>query len=238
MAAAGHSPHADVSVTADRRYAAALERVREWAPVHGGFRKSPEKGGPGGSASLPLPCGSDNLWMSTKERVEVTAAAIAASVLGARAERRDMGGSQVRDFDLIFSDRHVEPLEVTRHFDQAAMETWERLGRAEREAPSLSRSWTLDIPNKERSATGGAQPYSVREFLRDAEPALRQLEHADRDRFDLAAGTRDPSVAPALDVLARLGIQFGLSRSFRRARRGASARSARPPSRVALSWPG
>jgi hypothetical protein len=33
VVAAGHSRHADVFVTADRRYAAALERVREWAPV-------------------------------------------------------------------------------------------------------------------------------------------------------------------------------------------------------------
>ena len=33
MVAAGHSRHADVFVTADRRYAAAFERVREWAPV-------------------------------------------------------------------------------------------------------------------------------------------------------------------------------------------------------------
>jgi hypothetical protein len=152
--------------------------------------------------------------MSTKERVEVTAAAIAASVLGAMAERRDTGGIQLRDFDLIFPGGHVEPLEVTRHFDQAATETWKLLGRAEREAPSLTRSWTLDVPNKRLSPSGRARPYGGGKFPSDVEPALRQLEEAGHERFDLGLGRRDPSVAPAIDVLARLGIQFGLSREL------------------------
>ena len=149
--------------------------------------------------------------MAVKERVELVAGAIAAGVLGARAERRDFGGQQLRDFDLRFPDGHVEPLEVTRHFDQAATETWERLERADREAPTLARAWTLDIPSRQQTAGGKIEAYGVREFLRDAEPALHQLEAAGYERFDFGAGARDPSVAAACDTLLRLGVQFGVS---------------------------
>jgi hypothetical protein len=158
--------------------------------------------------------------VTIKKNVEITAAAIAASVLGAKAKRRDVGGSQMRDFDLIFPDGHVEPLEVTRHFDRAATETWERLAQANCEARSLSRVWTVDIPSKMRNVSGGTGPYPVREFLRDAEPALRQLEEAGYDRFELGMSSQDPSVASADRALARLGVQTGLSRELLPGERG------------------
>lgn len=144
----------------------------------------------------------------------MTAAAIAAFVLGANAKRRDFGGRQVRDFDLIFPDGHTEPLEVTRHFDRAATETWERLSRQERAAPSLSRVWTVDTPSKAPTPSGGTAPYDVRRFFRDAEAALRELEDAGYERFDLAMGRGDRRVAAACDALARLGVQAGLSREL------------------------
>jgi hypothetical protein len=165
--------------------------------------------------------------MNDKERVETIAAAIAASVLGARAERRDRGGTQTRDFDLVFPDGHVEAMEVTRHFDQAASETWERLRRTGSPAPTLTRAWAVDVPARQRGPSGEPEPYGVREFFRAAEPALRRIEEAGYTSFDLGLGTRDPSVADARDTLLRLGVQFGISREVPRELLGAS-RPSRP----------
>ena len=82
--------------------------------------------------------------MSANEDLEKRAAAAVAYVLKARAKRRDFGGARVRDFDVLFDDRPDEPLEVTRFADQEVMQTWARLERANREAPSLSRDWNVE----------------------------------------------------------------------------------------------
>jgi hypothetical protein len=129
--------------------------------------------------------------VSQKEDIEARAGAVAASILSARAERRDFGGGQqIRDFDLVLPDGKREPLEITRHIDQPALETWERT-RGINPAPSLSRYWTLDIPHKAVGASGIERPFDVREFLKEVEPALRELEEAGFERFDVGLGRRD-----------------------------------------------
>ena len=51
--------------------------------------------------------------------LELKAAAAAAYVLGATLIRRDLPPAQTRDFDFIFPDQSIEPLEVARSGRQA-----------------------------------------------------------------------------------------------------------------------
>lgn len=149
--------------------------------------------------------------MSANDYLEKRAAAAVAYVLGARAKRRDLGGARVRDYDLAFETRPDEPLEVTRFADEAVMRTWARLERADREAPSLSRDWTVDVPSKV-AGEGAPNAYDVDRFFREAEPALRKLEEAGHEKFTLGLWVSDPSIEPALRLLADLGCNFGFSR--------------------------
>lgn len=143
--------------------------------------------------------------------IERRAAAAVSYALGARAHRRDFGGSSLRDYDVVFLDGSVEPLEVTIYADEPVIRTGERLRRADRRAPSLKRYWALDIPNSARRASGAREPYDVLRFFREAEPALREIEEAGHERFDLGLMTRDPRVEAAIRRLARLGCDFGFS---------------------------
>jgi hypothetical protein len=150
--------------------------------------------------------------VSTKHDIELRAAAAAASVLGAQLIRRDVSGAQqTRDFDLVFSDGSLEPLEVTRHVDQAAYETWERLRRdaGNLPAPSLTRVWTVAAPPSTPTA-GGRQPYDIRRLRRELEPALAQLEQAGITTIELGRVRREQP--DAFRSLADLGVQDGLSR--------------------------
>jgi len=83
--------------------------------------------------------------------LELRAAAAAAYVVGGRAQRRDLGGSRMRDFDLRYPDgRADEPLEITSFVDRAGLETWKRVGRKDPIASMVSRVWTLDMPSREQ----------------------------------------------------------------------------------------
>ena len=117
--------------------------------------------------------------MSINEELEKRAAAAVAFILVARAVRRDLGGTRIRDYDLLFDDRRDEPLEVTRFADQVVMNTWARLERVDREAPSLARDWTVDVPSKISDASSDEElVYDVNRFFREAESALGALETA------------------------------------------------------------
>jgi hypothetical protein len=71
-------------------------------------------------------------WGTEIDGLELRAAAAAAYVVGGRAQRRDLGGSRMRDFDLRYPDgRTDEPLEITSFVDRASLETWKRLGRSD-----------------------------------------------------------------------------------------------------------
>jgi hypothetical protein len=63
--------------------------------------------------------------MSTKEEIELRAAAAAAYVLDAILILATSAGSAYAGPRLRLADGSVEPLEVTRHIDQRAFETWD-----------------------------------------------------------------------------------------------------------------
>jgi hypothetical protein len=101
--------------------------------------------------------------------LELRAAAAAAYVVGGQAQRRDLGGSRMRDFDLRYPDgRTDEPLEITSFVDRASLETWKRLGRKDPTASMVSRVWTLDMPSRKRSPDGSAGPSDVNRFFEQA----------------------------------------------------------------------
>jgi len=163
--------------------------------------------------------------MAAIDDLELRAGAAAASVLGAKLIRRDVpGAQQTRDFDLIFADDSVEPLEITRYVDEPALRTWERLrGVTPLAAPSLSRTWVLAVPAADYDATGARVAYDVRKFMRTIEPTLAALEGAGHETINLGRMQRDPSIAPAFRTLLDLGIQDGFSHVRRhRARRPTS----------------
>lgn len=149
--------------------------------------------------------------MGTNKDLENRAATAVAYALGARAIPRDLGGVQMRDFDLRFQDRPDEPLEITRHADSVTMQSWARLERTDREAPSLSRDWAVDVPSRVVGPSGKPEPFDRDRFFREAEPALSTLERAGYERFDLGLWVRDPAIEPALQLLVALGCNFGFS---------------------------
>ena len=144
--------------------------------------------------------------------IELRAAAAVAFVLGARVRVCDPGGGPVssRDFDLVFTDRPDEPLEITTCADQAVLQTWSRLQRLDREAPTLGRIWALDMPSAQLTATGGSGPTDVKRFMDEAEIALRDIEAAGYTQFDAGMLYRDPVVGDAARRLLRIGCQFRL----------------------------
>jgi hypothetical protein len=147
--------------------------------------------------------------------LENRAAAAASWVLNAKARRCDLGGSSIRDFDLLFDDGHVEPLEVTAHVAASVRQTWARIEDADQVAPTLTRVWTVNHPSGVPDPRGDrSQPYDVRRCLTEAEPALAVLEAAGYEQFDagLVWRVEDSTGADAMHALARLAIDFALSR--------------------------
>jgi hypothetical protein len=82
--------------------------------------------------------------------LELRAAAVVASILDARFISRDVGGTQLRDFDLLFADGHAEPLEITEASIRSIRNTAGRLERKDREAASLRRDWQVEMPSNPR----------------------------------------------------------------------------------------
>lgn len=113
--------------------------------------------------------------VAVKDDIELRAGAAAAHVLGAKLIRRDTGGRRIRDFDLVLPDGSLEPLEVTRHVDQQAYQTWERLRTGTFRAPSLTQVWAVAVPASAPTAAGGREPHDVRKLQRELEPALARL---------------------------------------------------------------
>ncbi|MGH2800579.1 MAG: hypothetical protein ACRDM0_23510 [Thermoleophilaceae bacterium] len=145
--------------------------------------------------------------------LELKAAAAAAHVLCARLVRRDIGGAQhTRDFDLVFHDGRLEPLEVTRFVDRPALETWERIRRAAPlSAPSLTRRWVLALPHSTPVGDERRKPYDVKDFIAKVEPALAAIEAAGHETINLGRLQHDSALAPAFQTLLDLRIQDGIS---------------------------
>ncbi|MGZ4317079.1 MAG: hypothetical protein ACXVRS_14800, partial [Gaiellaceae bacterium] len=80
-----------------------------------------------------------------QDRREEVAAAVVASVVGARFRRRDLGGQQVHDFDLEFEDSAVEALEVCTFTDSTVREQWQVLSELDVAASQLTSTWTVSV---------------------------------------------------------------------------------------------
>lgn len=147
--------------------------------------------------------------------LELRAAAVVASILGARFVSRDVGGTQLRDFDLLFADGHVEPLEITEASIRSIRNTAGRLERKDREATSLRRDWQVEMPSRELIPSGKEVAYDVDQLLRKGESLLAVVEAEGRTSFDLGRelySTREGSeLRRAFEGLLALGVTMGLS---------------------------
>jgi hypothetical protein len=146
---------------------------------------------------------------------ELRVAAAVCSILGCGYVCRDLGGSQIRDFDLLFDEGRVEPLEVTEASIASIRHTQGRLRETNRPAPSLTRWWSLDVPSRQRAADGTEEAYDIRRLLTDAEPLLEALEAEGRTSFDIPSERYSIPPGSPLYVpyngLLRLGVTLGLS---------------------------
>jgi hypothetical protein len=150
-----------------------------------------------------------------REDIENRVVATICTVLGAKFRRRDRGGTQTRDFDLIFSDRPPEPLEVTESSIESIRWTQGRLRETDRDAPSLGRWWTLDMPSAQLAPNGELVAYDIRALLDKAEPWLAALEAAGQFEFDIGRERyrieRSSPLYKPYEGLLRLGVTLGLS---------------------------
>ncbi len=139
--------------------------------------------------------------------MEDRAAAAAAFVLGAKAQRCDTGRrQQMRDFDLVFDDRHREPLEVTQHAHEPTWGTLARLPEGGFDADELDHVWTVWIPEYEPRRDGADRPYDVDTCRQEIVPVLEGLEEAGIDRFDDQSVCTDLRLRPFAPTVASLGI--------------------------------
>jgi hypothetical protein len=152
------------------------------------------------------------MTMSAREMV---AGAIVATVVGAEyAEAKDVQGAPAgtRDFDLVFANGRVEPLEVTTAADDTVIGTSHRMSRLDRDSPSLSRIWTIRMPSSEVGPDGVARQTAVLEFHSRAEKLLRHLEEEGCHGFDVRRQpASDPSLAATFRSLAEIGSTWGHS---------------------------
>ncbi len=138
-----------------------------------------------------------------QERREDTAAAVVASVAGARFRRRDTGGQQMHDFDLEFDDGAVEALEVSTFTDGTVREQWQVLGELDVVAVQMTSTWTVSVARGAR----------VKRLPEKAEPHLAALERLGQSAFDagryyqLLASGAPPDLVAASWELVKLGIR-------------------------------
>jgi hypothetical protein len=124
---------------------------------------------------------------------ECRAAQLLQQVLDGQVTWRDAPGAPpgTHDFDLVLPDGRTIAVEVTSATDPAAEAFWRAVTKASWRAPTLKRSWLLDVQ------TGT----NVRAMRRRVEPLLRQLENAGVWQFD----EQDQKVAQ----LVSLGVRGG-----------------------------
>lgn len=149
------------------------------------------------------------------DALELRAAAVVAAILGAHFLRRDTGGAQLRDFDLVFPDDHIEPLEITEASIRTIRNTAGRLERKDRAAKTLRRDWHVEMPSHELAPDGKDAPYDVDRLLRYGEPLLAKVEAAGRTSFDLGpelySTPQGSELREVFDKLLALGVTTGVS---------------------------
>lgn len=135
-----------------------------------------------------------------QERREDVAAAVVASVVGARFRRRDLGGHQVHDFDLEFGDGALEALEVCSFTDSTVREQWQILGQLDEVASHLMSTWTISIVRGTR----------VKRLPEKAEPHLATLERHGESTFDAGEHYRLATSGAPADLVAASAALIGL----------------------------
>ncbi|MGE3413602.1 MAG: hypothetical protein AB7L91_15400 [Dehalococcoidia bacterium] len=152
-----------------------------------------------------------------KQHREDRAAEVVARVCGAAARRRDVrGGPQgLRDFDLVYLDGRVEPLEVTIAADEAYVVTENRIRRdaSRPQATELTARWLVRAPDVESGPDGFPAATDIRRLRRRVVPLLAALESEGSFMFDTQSGWWGSSPrAVAIRALAALGIHGGSAR--------------------------
>lgn len=143
--------------------------------------------------------------------LEERAAAAVAFVLGARAVRRDVGGQQMRDFDLVLPDGSVEPLEITQASNDVTRRTWARIEGLDTAAPTLTRRWVLSVLDQIPGGSSGPVPFPARDLLAAAPRFLAELEKAGILEFTASTWVTAGQAEPAVVGLVGLGCEFGMS---------------------------
>jgi hypothetical protein len=148
-------------------------------------------------------------------RIEAWAADCAVEVTGAKsAVRRDTRdlGRRMRDFDLVFDDGHLEPLEVTLHADPAALQARSRFDRVGGGLEAdVARVWVVSPPYLQTDVDGAAKAFDVNECRRLLPPIIERLERAGMTEFKDWQIAFDPEHAQDGRALAALGLRHGSS---------------------------
>ena len=139
---------------------------------------------------------------------EEWAAAAAAFACGARARPIDVPGgpSGLRDFDLVFPDCTVEPLEVTSNTHAPSRQTSARAAQRSSHPTTLTRTWLLSLPR------GTEQAVDVEQVLREVVEPLRVLEaHGTESLNDALLLDWASPVSAASRAVRALGVTSGMS---------------------------
>lgn len=135
-----------------------------------------------------------------QERREDVAAAVVASVVGARFRRRDLGGHPVHDFDLEFEDGAVEALEVCTFTDSTVREQWQILAQLNETTSQLMSTWTISVFRAAR----------VKHLPKKAEPHLATLERYEQSTFDAGEHFRLATSGAQAELIAASAALVGL----------------------------
>ena len=142
--------------------------------------------------------------------IERDAAELVVGALGAlRAEPRDSGGEQMRDFDIVFEDGHEEPLEITLDAQREVVQTWERLDRANELEADLERYWMISPKFYDKEGRGFVLDVkAVRAVL---VPFLQELERLEIYEFWTWELWGHPSVGSTARQVSSYGVEHGSS---------------------------
>jgi hypothetical protein len=139
---------------------------------------------------------------------EEWAAAAAAFVLGARARPIDVPGGPPgqRDFDLVFPDCTIEPLEVTSNAHAPSRQTSARAAYHSSQPTTLTRTWLLSLPR------GTKQAVDVAHVRREVVEPLRVLEaYGTESLYDVSLFDPASPASSAARVVRSLGVTSGVS---------------------------
>jgi hypothetical protein len=134
------------------------------------------------------------------------------AVLGARAIHRDTNRAKpgTRDFDLEFSDRRLEPLEVTEHIDEAFRHSADRIRRSVPIPAQVGRNWRVSVP-----PTHDGSPLDVAAISHLIVPLIERRDRDGGEHLDLQelAYSCFPPDASEASASARALLDLGIRRA-------------------------